>query len=55
MNVPVRELRALNNQIFRCGKVYYSNPIIVTNPMETLLSNYWLENFLSTYVCIKIS
>ena len=53
MNVPVREHRALNNQIFRCGKVYYSNPIIVTILMEALLSNYWLENILSTYFCIK--
>ena len=40
MNVPVREHRALNHQIFRCGKVYYSNPIIVTILMETVLSNY---------------
>ena len=54
MNVLVREHRALN-QIFRYGKVYYSNPIIVTILMETLLSNYWLENILSTYFCIKIS
>jgi len=53
MNVPVKEHRALNHQIFRCGKVYYSNPIIVTNLMETLLPNYWLENILSTYFCIK--
>ena len=30
MNVSVLEHRALNNQIFWCGKVYYSNTIIIT-------------------------
>jgi len=47
MNVPVREHRALNNQIFRCGKVYYSNSIIVTILMEALLSNYFGEDYRS--------
>ena len=40
MNVPVREHRALNNHIFRCGRVYYSKSIIVIILMEALLSNY---------------
>jgi hypothetical protein len=33
MDVSVREHRALNNEIFWCGKVYYSNPIIITTLM----------------------
>jgi len=36
MNVPVREHRVLNNQIFRCGKVCYSNSIIVTILIEAM-------------------
>ena len=30
MNVSLQEHRAVNNQIFLCGKVYYSNTVIVT-------------------------
>jgi hypothetical protein len=30
MNVPVLEHRALNNQVFGCGKIYYSYLIVIT-------------------------
>ena len=39
----------------KVGREDIFNPIIITILMETLLSNYWLENILSTYFCIKIS
>jgi hypothetical protein len=32
------------NQIFGCGKVYYSNSIILTNFMQTLIPNRLFEN-----------
>jgi hypothetical protein len=31
MSAVMREHGAFDNEVFRCGKVYYSNSIIVTN------------------------
>jgi hypothetical protein len=44
-----------SSQTFLCGKVYYSNPIIITNLMQTLIPIYWFENIFSIYFCIEIS
>jgi len=44
MNAPVREHCALNNQIFRCCEVYYSNTIIITILMQILIPNCRFEN-----------
>jgi hypothetical protein len=52
INVPVREYRAINHQIFWRGEVSYSNPIIITSQINTLLSNCWLENQFSIHTVI---
>jgi hypothetical protein len=44
MSVSVRERRALNNQIFWRGKIYYFNTIIIAIPMYTLFPNCRCEN-----------
>jgi hypothetical protein len=55
MNISVQEHRAINNEIFWCGKVYYSNTIIITILMYTFIPNCRIENILSPQFCIKIS
>jgi hypothetical protein len=49
MNVAVWELCTFDNQIFGCGKIYYSKSIIISNIVQTLISNCWLENIFPTY------
>jgi len=55
MNGLVQEPYALKNQIFWCGKVYYSDTIIITVLMQTLIPNCQFKNTLSLQICIKIS
>jgi hypothetical protein len=55
VKVPVWEHHTLNNQIFLCGEVYYSNTITITILMQTLIPNCQFENILSPQFCIKIS
>jgi hypothetical protein len=33
-----------DSKIFRCGEVYYSNSIIITNFVQTFIPNRWFEN-----------
>jgi len=55
MNGLVPEPYALKSQIFLCGKVYYSNTIIITVLMQTLIPNCQFKNTLSLQICTKIS
>jgi hypothetical protein len=55
MNVAMWERRTFDNKIFGCGKVYYSNSIIITNFMQTLIPNFWFENVFPTDFGIEIS
>jgi len=48
-NVLKQELCALNNEIFWCGKVYYSNTIIITIRMWTLIPNHLKKSSLSSF------
>jgi hypothetical protein len=43
------------NQIFECGKVYYSDSIINSDFVQTLIPNRWFENILPTFFGIEIS
>jgi hypothetical protein len=43
-----------DNQIFGCGKVYYSTSIIVMNFVQTHIPNRWFENVFPTYFGIEI-
>jgi hypothetical protein len=44
-----------DNQIFGYDEVCCSNSIIITNFMQPLISNCWVENVFPTYVAIEIS
>jgi hypothetical protein len=47
--------RRFDFKIFGCGKVYYSNSIIMTNFVRTLIPNCWLENVFCTNFDIENS
>jgi hypothetical protein len=55
MIVTMWERRTFDNKIIACGKVYYSNFIIITNFVQTLIHNFWFENVFPTYFGIEIS
>jgi hypothetical protein len=55
MNVTMWEHRNFDNKIFRCGKVYYSSSVIITNFVQTLIPNCWFENVVPTYFGIEIA
>jgi hypothetical protein len=38
-----------------CGKVYYSNSIIITNFVWTLIPDCRFEDIFPTYFCIEIT
>jgi hypothetical protein len=42
-------------EIFRCGKIYYSNFIIINNIVVTFIYNGWFKNVFSAYFGIEIS
>jgi hypothetical protein len=44
-----------DSQIFGCGKIYYSNSIIITNFVQILTPNCLFENVIPTYFGIEIS
>jgi hypothetical protein len=52
MNVMMRRHDTFDNKIFGCGKVYYSDSIIITNFMQTLIPNRF-ENAFPTYFALK--
>jgi hypothetical protein len=54
MNVTVWE-HTFDNKTFGCGKVYYSNSIIITNFVQTLIPSCWFENRFPTDFGIEIS
>jgi len=54
VTVSVQEHRNLKNQIILCRKIYYSNTIIITILMYTLISNCRFKNILSLIFCLKI-
>jgi hypothetical protein len=43
------------NKVFRCGKVYYYNSIIITNLELTLIPDCWFENIFPAYFCTEIT
>jgi hypothetical protein len=55
MNVMMCEHSTVDSQIFGCGKVYYSNFIIINNFVQALILNCWFENVFSTYFGTEIS
>jgi hypothetical protein len=55
MNVAMWEHCTFDNKIFICGKVYYSNSIIITTFVSTLIPNCWFENVFPSYFGIEIS
>jgi hypothetical protein len=55
MDVAMWEHYTFNCEIFGCGKVYYSNFIIITNFMEALVTNVRFKNFFPAYFSIEIS
>jgi len=55
MIVLVREHCAFNNEICLCNKVYYSNTIIITILMQTLIPICRFGNIPSPQFCIKTS
>jgi hypothetical protein len=48
MNAAMREHGTFDMKVVRCGKVYYSNSIIITN-FVTLISDFCLENIFDAY------
>jgi len=50
-----RNIVILTTKFFLCGKVYYSNTIIITIVIYTLIPNRQFENILSPHFCIEIS
>jgi hypothetical protein len=54
MNVAMREHRTFGNDIFGCDKFYYSDSIIITNCLYTLILNNRFENVFATYLGIEI-
>jgi hypothetical protein len=44
MNAVMWKHGTLDNYIFRCGKVHYSNHIIITNFMYIPIPNCWFDN-----------
>jgi hypothetical protein len=44
-----------DSQVFGCGEVYYSNSIISTNFLQTLIPNRWFENVFPTYFGTEVS
>jgi hypothetical protein len=55
MNVTEWEHHTFENKIFGYGKVYYSNSIIITNFVQTLIPSCWFENVFPTDFGIEIS
>jgi hypothetical protein len=52
---PMWEHCTLDNYNFECSKVYYSNSIIITNVVQTLVPNCWFENAFSSLFGIEFS
>jgi hypothetical protein len=48
MNFMMWEYCTFENKIFGCGEVYYSNSIIITNIVQSLIPKCWLENVFPT-------
>jgi hypothetical protein len=55
MDVTIWEHSTFDSQIFGCGKVYYSNSIIITNVVQILIPSCWFENVFHTYFGIENS
>jgi hypothetical protein len=55
MNVTMWEHRTFDSDVFRCGKVYYLNSIIITNLVQTFIPNCLFKNVLPAYFGIEIS
>jgi hypothetical protein len=49
MNFAMWEHRSFDCEIFRCGKVYYSNSIIITDFVLTFIPSCQFKNVFSAY------
>jgi hypothetical protein len=54
MNVTMWEHCTFDSKIFWCGKVYYSNSIIITNFVQILIPNHLFENVFPTNFGIEM-
>jgi hypothetical protein len=55
MNFAMREHCTLGNQVFRLSKVYYSNSIVITNFMQTLISDTRFEDIFPAFFRIDFT
>jgi hypothetical protein len=55
MNVAMWKHHTFDNEIFGRRKIYYSTSITITNLVQTLIPNRWLENIFLTDFGIEIS
>jgi hypothetical protein len=55
INIAMWEHFNFDSDIFGCGKVDYSNSIIIANLEDTPIPNRWFKIIFPTYVRIKIS
>jgi len=55
MNAEMWEHFARNNLLFSCGKIYYSNSIIITNFIQDLIPYRGYDCIFSAYICAEIS
>jgi hypothetical protein len=53
MNITMWEYRTFESKIFVSGKFYYSDCIVITNFIQTLIPNRWLEDVFPTYFGIE--
>jgi hypothetical protein len=53
--VTMSEHYNFDNKTSGYDKIYYSNSIIITNLVQTLIPNRWFENVFPTYFGIEIS
>jgi hypothetical protein len=51
MNATMWEHGTFDSQIFGCGKVYYSNSIIITNFVQNIVHNSCLKLTLKSKKC----
>jgi hypothetical protein len=49
MNFAMCKHCTFDNEIFRCGKIYYSNSIIITNFVQNFILNCRFKSVLSAY------
>jgi hypothetical protein len=54
MDVSIFDNCTFGSEVFRCGKVYLSNTIIITNFVLTFIPNCRFKNVFPSYFTIEI-